>query len=261
MLYIILMTYHVDNLVLSLRSCKGFSTPHKLLVHNDNPNCKVSFKSEDIDVFNEDENQGMMDARISSLLYLDKKYEIHEDDLVLFMDDDDILFDFKIPQFNTPKLVTQAMEITTSAQLVDVWSNNTSKIEQYRTLLSKVPNCTIAGAVYKLKEYIEFIKVFINYEPVIKEYLGVNKIFASEDDILDGCYYHYVKLHGEHFAEETDLISVGWNRVESRIGRYNVDDHEYGEGANQAKIDEFQDKFNHILVGFVEWYKESYKHE
>lgn len=263
MLYVILMTYHTENLVISMNSCLQFSTEHKLIVHNDNPNEQLPNGIEHVaDVINETENQGMLDARIKSLLYIKGHYNITDKDLVLFMDDDDILFDFKIPEFDNAKLMTDCVELTTSAQLINALTNN-DKIEQYKSSLNRIPNYTVSGNVYKLKDYLEFIDVFIRYEPEVKHILGTDKVFASEDDILDGCYYHYTHHINkyEHFAIDSKIPAVGWNHVESRVGKYDVDDHCYGEGDSEKRLEEFQDTFNQILNNFIPWYINNYEHK
>lgn len=262
MLYIVLMTYYTENLVISLDSCKQYCNKHgaTLIIHNDNPN-ELLRRSDykDIDIINEVENQGMLDSRINSLMHIRNNYDIHPEDLVIFMDDDDIMCDFNIPEFITPKLLTNCVMIRKSVQLINVWRGSQGIINKYINEIGPTPNYTVGGSIYKLQEFINFAEVFNEYEPEIKMILGIDKILGSEDDILDGCYHHYVKYLGSKYATESDIVTVIWNFVESREGRYESDDFRYGIGDHEKMVQEFQVKFNEILNGFIPWYQLNYE--
>lgn len=264
MIYIVLMTYHCDNIIISLKSLSRLYNDSRIIIHNDNPDFTLSFSDypQVFDIINEVWNQGMLGSRINTVLYFKdrlEKYGLGDNDKILFIDDDDILFPFKVPEFMTPKYMTNYIEVRKVHELLNLYTRTGGSLVEYIQKFEKVPNYTISGNVYRLKELIEFNDIFVRYLPKIKEILQTNKIMSSEDDIYDGCYYQYVKnCLGKTYCYQSNDVACCWNCVESPIGRYEVDDQRYSDDPDGKKSKEFEVKFRQVLDNFKPWYESNY---
>lgn len=258
------MTYHCENTIISMNSLSRILDESRIIIHNDNPKVKLTYSDypHAFDIINEEVNQGMLGSRINTVLHLknhSELYDIKDGDKIIFMDDDDIMFPFKVPDFKTPKLMTNYIEIRKVNQLLNLFTKEFGPLKEYVSQFKTTPNYTVSGNVYQLIELIEYNDIFIEYLPIIKEILNTDKVMSSEDDIYDGCYYQYIKkCFGEEYCTKSDIVACCWNCIESPIGRYDVNDQRYSTDPNGKKSEEFEIKFRQILDNFKPWYESNY---
>ncbi len=120
-----LTTFHNENLMISLSGLARLSKRATLIIHNDNPETKITkcdvrrmgFNG-DVCIINSEHNVGLLHARLAILDYV-KKHKINAEWFV-FVNDDDVLLNLDIPKIgNNHFAIIQNMAVVRT-RLIDV---------------------------------------------------------------------------------------------------------------------------------------------
>lgn len=256
---VIVTTYHLDNLIISLRSIDKLDHEFNLLIHNDNPKNIVTkellqeyipLKSPVI--INQKVNQGLLKSRLECIKYL-KDHQEFKTEYFIFVDDDDMLVDLD-HTVTYKKVTTDVLIISYISDLLRCISNKVefNRLRKY----NREPCYGIRGNYFKTDNFIKFYEYLIGFLPTLYEVMGSDHINAGEDDILDGLYYLFEKHKNplEKFTIRNNKITYLWNLIESPIDRYEFRDSRYSDNSEfsrddlVSKINLVKDKFNEFLT-------------
>lgn len=245
---LVILTYHIDNLVISTKNLNYLPYELNIIIHNDNPDVTLDpelskmgniYRNGAI-LINEPFNQGMLKSRLRCIPFLDRTNEF-----TIFLDDDDILLPVEFESSYSPKQIINISKITKVNELVNYLINN------------KIPFSTIeerygvSGNIYNTEYLIEWYGVLCRFMPTIKDIFGTDIINAGEDDIFDRLSYEYFhhKYSGS-YATKLDQTGMIWNQIESPLGRYSIVDSRYGD---QNLSNSFNSKFDKLLQTFKDY--------
>lgn len=161
-------TFDSDALRISLPPLRRLGNKFALVVHNDNPEKKLTRHMVrkmrprgKLYIINSDNNVGELESRIQTVEYIrDKKIPC---DWIIFVDDDDVLIDMVIPQVDENIFAIVQDATTISDSVTDIF-----KISPTWTLGAKIgktgPNFDITGTMIRANimfEFIEFIRTIM----------------------------------------------------------------------------------------------------
>ena len=120
-----LTTFHNENLMISLSGLARLSKRAILIIHNDNPETKVTKRDVrrtgfdgDVYIINSDHNVGLLRARLAILDYV-KQHKINAEWFV-FVNDDDILLNLDIPKVGDNHFAIIQNMAVVRTRLIDV---------------------------------------------------------------------------------------------------------------------------------------------
>lgn len=260
---IIILTYHVENLILCIPQLKFLNFDFNLLVHNDNPKYEISPMAVKqygydgvIHVINETENQGMLKSRMKCLDYIIDNPEL-ESEYVIFSDDDDLLFNVQIPS-GYRKIIYKVMPIVKVADWVKFYNNGFPNFPLCSTYSKIKENYGVSGNAYNFKMLLDYYLYLKDFMPMLKATMGTDIINAGEDDIFDGLYYLFAKHHypDEKFALKRGEVLTGWNLIESPTNRYGIGDSRYSdEESSKEKEKDFLIRYEILKNIFISTFK------
>lgn len=252
MVSIIITTYYIDNLHISLFRLKWLNFDYHLIIHNDNPDVildsrylkECGYEGSAI-IINEHKNLGCYDSRIVSIKYVldNLKDTTH----IIFCDDDDILLN---PEFSN-KLITNHNALVVS-RLRDQLSLMVSKpdinnlINTSEFITDERPKMGCVGVSYKVELFQDLIPVLDKFKPLLSRYHGSERILEPDDVyIMNFIRIYLEKRVGPDFINRCYHYSQNYSYsltfLEDREGRYfiepGVNDLRYGSSTNTTYKD------------------------
>lgn len=234
---IVLTSYNPEFLIVSLTSIRKVLERHKdkyfcLFVYNDNPKHKLTI--EDIQYYITDEllyrhfigiyngttNLRQFHAKVTAIelaykfMHEERYYDI---EYFTIVDEDDILLEFN----GNPGY----LEINNKVLVAKSFRNLFSLIRNPKQIPSQVRDFGytegIAGNLYNMNEYIDFLQVIKGFFPKLHEIYGSDKIVNPDDYILRNLWRSY--LRWKYQKEDLSEFIIGG------VHSYAVVDRKYRE--------------------------------
>ena len=171
-LVVIITSFDLDALRVSVPPLRRFRRGFTLVIHNDNPERKLTRRDVycmgwrgPLHIINSDNNLGECESRIHALEYI-RDNEIPAD-WIMFIDDDDVLIDVGVPNVGDDVFAVIQNTMTLSANHVDMFRINPSwanGCEYGKT----GPRFEITGTIIRANILIEFANIARAVMPQIR---------------------------------------------------------------------------------------------
>lgn len=230
MITIIYNTFYIDNLRFSLKYLSKVNYEYNLIIHNDNPDvilteeflkefCELeTLKYNNLILINQQENKGMLFSRIEAF-----KYIYNDTEYVLYMDDDDLLLIYDLPEFSE----------------FMCYRYNAYFVKKYRELYSILTNKPLPNIETRLVHSIHAIFWKKDLLKIVFDTIENNKpdfrINTSEDYVILSLAAHIAFINDIKFVKNLDKIGMIYNDIESTYNRYShISDTRYNIDADKS---------------------------
>lgn len=261
---IIITMYYPANLRISLSRLKWLDFDFYLVVHNDNPDIKLTIEDlinygfdtsiAQVFIINETKNLGCFDSRLESIKYIINK--LPEVTHFIFCDDDDTLL---YPKFDNNAWVSNQRALVVKRlreQLELLVPKPEIKIGQFVENEEWKQGCV--GIGYKVDLWKELIPVIERFKPMLYNWYGSNRVLETDDVyyvIMINCYLIWMYGNIDRFYKDIDTYSYSLTLLDDRFGRYRVDegvrDLRYGVWDGKTTYEQMAGEFRSLFQNFL----------
>lgn len=227
---IIITTYDLDALRVSVPPLRGFRRDATLVIHNDNPAQKLLRRDVvklgwrgNTHIINSDNNLGEFESRIRAIEYV-RDNKILADWIVL-VDDDDVLIDVCVPNVSNNVFAIIQNTTTLSANHIDMFRINHSWADG--TEYGKTgPKFAITGTMIRANILFEFVDTVRTVMPQIRDAVGDMKYRISWDLILWNMLDTFVRTRHPDmspiYMNRTNYVAIKLGRAPIKYGLKNL---------------------------------------